>query len=139
TASLLLALFLNKNADAYVQWAVFQLGQFLRMELAEDATGAARRLFEYFPTVVWFDAMRTLVLDPGGDFPGFMLRSAVWIVLPLLTLAVSLKHALSPHVRMCWHADGGGPQPADAVAAPIRRFDPDGVSGPIEAWMLLRF
>ena len=38
--------------------------------------------------------------------------------------------------RAWWHEGAAAPKPADAAQTPAHSFDPDGINGPIEAWLV---
>ena len=104
-----------------------------------DAPGSfAHSVFLHFPSVIWFDALRSTVPGPPEVFLAAMLGYAAWLAGGIAAIALFCRAGLSMSARATWNLDPTAPKPADALPQKKRRHDPDHVNGPIEGWLIAR-
>ena len=106
--------------------------------LVNTPDSVAHSAFLHFPSVIWFDALRTTVPGPPEVFLTAMLGYAAWIAGAVAMIALFCRPGLSMSARATWHLDPNAPRPADALPQKKRRHNPDHVNGPIEGWLVAR-
>ncbi|MBI3828970.1 MAG: hypothetical protein HY291_05620 [Planctomycetes bacterium] len=109
------------------------------LQALEDPGSTAHALFSNAPPVVAFNALIRLVNGPYEPAMCGMLGCVAWLAAGLAAIALCCRRGYSAEARMALNGFSADAKPADAAEAPERRFDPDAVSGPIEAWLLARF
>jgi hypothetical protein len=118
------------------EWLAFGGGI---LQAIENPESAAHVVFSYSPPVLGFDALSGLVNGPYEPAMFGLLGCVAWIAAGLAAIALCCRRGYSAEARLALNGSYADAKPADAAEAPERRFDPDGVSGPIEAWFLARF
>jgi len=108
------------------------------VEQLDTPGSAAQRALSWFPSVAWFDVLFAAGSGPSRWAEPALWRCGIWMVGSMALTAACLGRALSVPVRAFWYGMAEGPVPADAASSPKRSFDPDGISGPVEAALLRR-
>jgi hypothetical protein len=104
-----------------------------------DPNGVAHLLLNHFPSVAYFDAMRSSVGGPSDLFGSAMLGTIAWMIAGLAAIALSCRAGFDMSARATWHFDKAAPKPADSLPKRKPRHDPDEVNGVIEGWLVARF
>ena len=116
----------------------WRVGKAIAAEL-ENPNGLTRLLFQMFPSVGWFDALNTIFRGPVEVYMHGMAVCIGWLCLSGLLCAAFMRRGLGMEARAAWQDDFHAPKPADSIKIRKRQYDPDGINGPLEAWLVARF
>jgi len=104
----------------------------------QDSSTRAHAALGAFPSVMWFDGIISSTTS-ATLFQRSSLGCLAWLAVGSSLIAIFHRRGLSTEGRGTWNDQVDAARPAEAVEKPARTFDPDEVSGPIEARLIARY